>query len=113
MLGFIFNALTRKRAALETKLLGVSGFTGRGDIAFGAWKNGKKKMKVALRGVAGKTAEIYANNTPALTLSVNNGRVKQNFTTLNGDNIPDLIEGTHIDIRQNGEVILAGVLKSD
>ncbi len=109
----ILKALPRKSADLEAKLHGVNGFTGRGEIEFVAWKSGAKEMEVELRGVAGRNAEIYADDAHVMTVSFDNGRLDQTFTTRKGDVLPDLIEGTRVDVRQNNEVILEGVLIPD
>ncbi len=110
MLDVILNALSRKLTSLETKLRGVSGFTGRGEIAFTARKSGLKKMDVELRGVAGRCAEVFIDDVFLTNIDLDNGRVDHTLTTRKGDTIPDLIEGTRVDVRQNGEIILEGIL---
>jgi hypothetical protein len=113
MLETILSVLPRKRTELEARLQGVDGYTGRGEIEFTAWKNGKKKMEVELRGVAGRNAEVYADNVLTVTVDLDNGRGDHKFNTRKGDEVPDLVEGARIDVRQNGEIILEGVLIPD
>lgn len=109
----IMSILPFKRAELEARLAGVDGFTGRGEIEFIIWNNGGRALDVELRGVAGRTAEIYANNALAATVDLDNGRADCIFDTRKGDAVPDLIEGARIEVRQNGDVILDGVLVPD
>jgi len=110
MLDTILNSLSRKLTSLETKLRGVSGFTGRGEIAFTAHKSGVKRMEVKLRGVAGRSAEVFIDDVFLTNIDLDNGRVAHTLTTHKGDTIPDLTEGARVDVRQNGEIILEGVL---
>ncbi|NOX94684.1 MAG: hypothetical protein GXP04_06180 [Alphaproteobacteria bacterium] len=110
MLDAILNALPRKLTSLEVKLHGVSGYTGRGEIAFTAWKSGAKEMEIELRGVAGRCAEVFIDDVFSINVDLDNGRIDHTFTTRKGDNIPDLTEGARVDVRQNGEIILEGVL---
>jgi len=109
----LFRALPRKVADLEAKLQGVEGFTGRGEVEFTAWNSGAREMEVELRGVAGRSAEVYVDNALVLTVSFDKGRLDQTFSTRKGHDIPDLVEGARIEIRQNGEIILEGVLIPD
>lgn len=109
----LLKVLPRKAAALETKLSGVNGFTGRGEIEFTAWKNGVRELEVELRGVAGRYADIHADDAFVMTVNFDNGRLDQTYSTRNGDPIPELIEGARIVVQQNGEIILEGVLIPD
>lgn len=113
MLNELLKALPRKRLELAAKLSGVSGFTGRGDIEFTVWKSGARELEVELRGVAGRIAEVYADNVLIATVNLNNGRVGHRFDTRKGDDVPALVEGERIEVRQNGDVILDGVLIPD
>ncbi len=105
---FILDFVTQKRTHLESSLRGVNGFTGRGDITFAVWPNGKRKLDVALRGVAGRVAEVYANDTLAVTIDLDDGRAGRTFYTRRGDAVPYLTQDMRIDVRQNGQVILEG-----
>ena len=107
------TALPRKSAELEAKLQGVNGFTGRGEIEFTEWENGARVMEVELRGVAGRTAEVFAENEYAATIDLDNGRAERKFHSRRGDDVPSLLQGCRVEIRQNGDVILEGVLAPD
>ncbi|MEZ5894622.1 MAG: hypothetical protein R3C58_15930 [Parvularculaceae bacterium] len=95
---------------LVAPLAGVNGFTGRGAIGY-AGRNGRsKRMRVFMRGVAGRNADIFADGALAASTKVKNGRVWAHFASERGDPVPALEEGAVIEIRQNGDVILSGVL---
>jgi len=107
----LFADRGRKLAGLGAKLAGVSGYTGRGDVDYACWGSGAKRMNVALRGVAGTSADLYADDEFVATLAVNNGKLDQKCDTARGDLLPELHPGSHIEIRQNDHVILEGVLQ--
>lgn len=113
LLETLLDLVTQKRTQLDLSLRGVNGYTGRGDISFAIWADGNRKMDVALRGVAGRVAEIYANGALAGTVDLNDGKAGQSFDTRRGHAVPELSEGAQIDIRQNGEIILEGAFVSE
>lgn len=112
MIKFSFS-LAGKLADLETKLTGVNGYTGRGEVEFESWKDGHRCLEVELRGVAGQYAEIYADDRLVVALEFDDGRYDNTFHTRDGDPIPELTEGSYIEVRQNGDPILAGILAAD
>lgn len=103
----------RKLADLEARLSGVNGFTGRGEIEYSAWHDGSRELEVELRGVAGRAADVIVNDVKVISVALDNGRVDATFDTRLGDAIPDLGVGGRVEIRQNGEAILKGVLAQD
>lgn len=110
MIGPLKRILSHKNVDLEAKLKGVNGFTGYGEIEFAEWKSGTRKLDIGLRGCGGAVAEVYANDVHTATVNLNNGRVDYTFSTRKGDAVPQLAEGTRMEIRQNGDAILSGVL---
>ncbi len=113
LIDLLLDLVTHKRTHLESSLRGVDGYTGRGDIAFSAWPNGKRKLAVELRGIAGRIAEVYADGALAATIDLNDGRAGQTLDTKHGDTVPHLAEGAHIDVRQNGQIILEGEFSTE
>lgn len=113
MFDLLLDFVTQKRTFLESNLRGVNGYTGRGDITFAVWPNGKRKLDIALRGVAGRVAEIYANDALAATVDLDAGRAGRTFDTRRGDPVPYLTQDARLDVRQNGQVILEGVFNSE
>lgn len=109
MLQSILRMLPPLRDALAVKLTGVSGFTGRGSIHYTATENGGV-LTVSLNGIAGRRAEIFADDKLAASIAITNGRASATFSSTKGDKLPALEEGAHIDIRQNGDIVLSGVL---
>ena len=97
------------RGSLGVKLIGVNGFTGRGFVRYATMDDGGV-LWVTLVGVAGQRAEIFADQERAAKVSITNGRASAIFSSSRGDKLPSLAEGAHIDIRQNGDIILSGVL---
>lgn len=110
---FLQGWLPRKRGTVDAALRGVNGFTGRGEIEFTLGENGDRKLSVGLRGVAGRSAEVFADGALAATVNLDDGRADRLFDTRRGDAVPALTAGARIDIRQNGDVILEGVLTRD
>ena len=113
MLGAILRLFPHKTADLEADLHGVSGFTGRGELEYAAWSNGVQNLEIELRGVAGVSADVFANGIEITRVPLTNGRVDAHLDTRRGDAFPALTEGAEIEIRQNGQPILAGVLVRD
>lgn len=95
---------------MTARLTGVNGFTGRGAVAYKNTKSGFKKLTVDLSGLAGRKAEIVANDAPAGAVALANGRASARFISSKGHDVPSLNEGARIDILQNGDVVLSGVL---
>ncbi|MEM8771684.1 MAG: hypothetical protein AAGD92_08550 [Pseudomonadota bacterium] len=118
MLNFLFGSALKvrpfqKTVDLEAKLRGVNGYTGYGEVEFSAWQNGSKSLEVELRGVAGTRADIYLHGAKVKTVALNNGRADQVFETTQGDGIPDFTPGATVEIWQNGQLILSGVMDYD
>lgn len=110
MLRALHKVLPLRRAGLDARLTGVNGFTGRGEIAFTEWRSGEKTLDIALRGIAGKSAAIYAGDRHVADIAVVNGRAAAVLNTRKGDALPDLTPQIRLDVRQNGDVILSGNL---
>ena len=94
---------------LNAKLTGVNGFTGRGVFLL-QHDADDPKLIIALSGVAGREAEIVVNDDWTKTIDLVNGRASATFTSKRGDILPELGDGARINIRQNGDIILSGVL---
>ncbi len=109
MSGFSFH-IGRVRIALNSRLQGVNGFTGHGDIAFLFWRSGAKKIDIGLSGVAGRSADIFIDDTLYQAMPLDNGAARFSVKTSSGDIVPDLAPGAKVEIRQNGEAILSGTL---
>lgn len=107
----ILGLIPSLRSRFKATLTGVSGFTGRGMVGLTQKKNGTtKRLAVALRGIAGRTAEIIIDGHLAATIAVKDGRAGKCFNSAKGHSLPDFHEGSQIEIRQNGDVVLTGVL---
>ncbi|WP_133162151.1 hypothetical protein [Hyphococcus luteus] len=109
MLQSILRMLPPLRGALAVKLTGVSGFTGHGSVHYAAMEQGGV-LTVSLSGVAGRRADIFADGERAASIAITNGRASATFSSTKGDKLPALADGAHIDIRQNGDIVLSGVL---
>ena len=113
----MFEALKRffpqKRQEFEAKLRGIDGFTGRGEVEYTEGENGERVLEVELKGVAGRTAEVYIDRALTVTVPISSGRADETFMTRRGDTVPQLFNGQHVEIRQNGQAILAGVFAPD
>ena len=109
MLANLFNRLTPKRKWLSAPLVGVNGFTGRGDASFSLHFTGNASFGVNLRGVSGRKAEIFVNDRQIGSIKIHEGRASMRFQAKDKSNpsIPE--DGAQIEIRQNGDAILKGV----
>ena len=118
MLKFLFGNQARVRIGnklsdLEADFSPVNGYTGRGEVEFSAWKDGSRQLEVELRGIAGRSADIYVNNMRVKSVTLTEGRGDEFFDTRQGDAIPDIREGTIVEVYQNGQPILSAVMKHD
>ncbi|WDI31724.1 hypothetical protein PUV54_00790 [Hyphococcus flavus] len=104
------NMISRKRAHLRTSLDGVNGFTGRGEISVAIWNTGTCILTVLLRGVAGRNADIFANETRLGSIRLVDGRAAAKIKLENDPNASALLQASSIEIKQNGDVILSGKL---
>ena len=103
------NILPALRGVHVVKLAGVDGFTGRGSIRYAANDN-SFIFTVTLSGIAGRSADVYIDHEPACCIELTNGRAYATFSSSKGDKLPELDDGSHIEIRQNGDSVLSGVL---
>jgi len=95
---------------LGATLQGVDGFTGRGEIAYARRSNGEQRMRVQLRGLAGRSADVFVNGAAFKTVFLDNGLFRHSFDSTRGERIPTLNEGARLEIRQNGHLVLEGCL---
>lgn len=109
MIQTLLRMLPQARGALSVRLTGINGFTGRGSVRYAENDNGGM-LTITLTGVAGRSAEVFAHGESAGSIAIINGRASATFSSAKGDKLPALKEGAEIDIRQNGEVVLQGVL---
>ncbi len=109
MIEMLTRALPVSWRPLSARLSGVNGFTGRGTAAF-QYGGGAKKLSIEIQGVAGREAQVVVNDEPAATVTIAKGRASATFASKRGDILPDIGDGARIEIRQNGETILSGVL---
>ena len=110
MISKLFMILPLGAVKLGADLTGINGYTGRGVIEFSMRRGGMRRLAIALKGIAGQHAEIYANGEFAAGIALLNGAAESRFDSRRGDSVPVLGEGAHIEIRQNGDAILAGEL---
>lgn len=108
--GGILKAFALTRGKLAAKLSGVDGFTGRGTVACKIARQGLDTLRVDLNGLAGRKAEIFLNETPAGTITIKNGRAREKFASPLVAGAPAVGDGSLVEIRQNGDVVLSGVL---
>ena len=98
MLQTLAKILPRKKIAdLAGDLNSVGGYTGRGEVDFTAWR----------------TADVFFEGARVASIKLENGRAVASLDTRAGDDIAMLDIGGRIEIRQNGDVILMGVLAAD
>jgi len=110
MLKLFARILPGGGAGLETKLDGVAGFTGGGDFTYSTRRGGHRAYKIELRGIAGKAADLYVSGIKITSIELTDGRAARKFDTKRGDPTPRLSADDLIEIRQNGSIILTGVL---
>lgn len=118
MLKFLFGEtarfqIGRKLADLEADFVPINGYTGRGEIEYSAWADGSRQLEVELRGIAGRSADIHIDGTRVMSVTLNDGRVDKFFDTRQGDAIPEIREGSLIEVYQNSQPILSAVVERD
>lgn len=108
---FLFTSVFRTLIGEKTKLQGVNGYTGRGEFEHYIWKNGARRVDIRLRGVAGKTAEIYFDGAKVTDITVKDGVADDSFE------LPSLTNEESssgaIEVRQNNHAILSGCIRQD
>lgn len=113
MLDALRSLLPKQTLRLETKLEGVAGFTGAGSFRYALSPAGSADYEAELRGVAGLRCELFAEGEFVATLACRDGKVAAKFNSRLGDPEIRLDAGAVIEIRQNGDVVLKGVLKPE
>ncbi len=97
---------------LEARLKGVAGFTGSGAFRYSLSQGGSVNYETELKGVAGLRCELFAEGEFVATLSCKDGKVNAKFDSRLDDPAIRLDADDLIEIRQNGDVILTGALKT-
>lgn len=97
-----------KPMRLKSRLKGVNGFTGRGEIRYCAKNDGVKKLNITLSGLAGVEAEIYFNAERFTKLRVSEGMCNFTITTSQDEEILLLKMNEKVEIKQNGQTVLFG-----
>lgn len=100
-----------QRKRLTTKLHGVNGYTGRGKLGVSAWGSGASVLNIELRGVAGREAEICVDGDRLHSVPLTNGKAARRFHATKERDNREWTSGAKIEIRQNGQAILQGVLR--
>lgn len=111
LLEAITSVMPRPVERSDARLKGVAGFTGTGEVRFTAWPDGHVTVLADLRGVAGLRAELWARGEKIGPLAGDKGRISAHFDTRNGGPAVALAPGDAVEIRQNGNVILTGLLQ--
>ncbi|MFN3960807.1 MAG: hypothetical protein ACK4NP_12950 [Parvularculaceae bacterium] len=97
---------------LEAVLKGVAGHTGSGAVRYEEHKDGRRRLKADIAGVAGLSVEIVVNGALLATLACRDGRAARRFDSAAGAAVPALRPGDRVEIRQNGDFIFTGTLKA-
>ena len=110
MLETFFKALPLPVRQFSADLQGVNGHTGRGRIKFSTLSNGKGRLRISLKGIAGKRAEFVPGDGNPITVKLADGAAKLSLTLQNDNFLLGTDNNAAVEIRQNGETILSGVL---
>jgi hypothetical protein len=95
---------------LDARLEGVAGFTGAGSFRYALSPGGSCNYEIDARGVAGLRCELFVQGEFVATLDCRDGRVSAKFDSRLDDAAIRLTAGDIIEIRQNGDLIMAGAL---
>lgn len=110
MLDILMRLLPKPARRLEARLSGVAGFTGSGWFRYARSPAGSANYETELKGVAGLACELIVQGEFVGALACNDGAVSAKFDSRLGDPAIRLEAGDVVEIRQNGQEILAGVL---
>ena len=111
MLALLKSVFTVKTLDLETKLTGAAG---RGEIEYSEYSNGDRRYEIELRDVVDAPAEFVVNGVAVRTVRPSeSGWFDTSYYSNKGDEVPTLVAGDSVEIRQNGATILEGVLRPD
>jgi len=110
MLDVLTKIFAAKTTSLQTKLIGVDGFTGAGAVDYSSYATGNSDIGIKVRGIAGLKAALHVNGKHLIDFELNNGRAHHFADTRHGAVLPPLTEGDEVAIHQNGDAVLKGVL---
>lgn len=109
MLKSLFAA---KTADLEAKLTAPAG-AAKGEFEFSSWSNGERACEIELEGLVPGATEIRVDGALLRALSTTGAKTDLTVATRRGDHVPQYGEGSRVEIRQNGVVVLEGVLVAE
>lgn len=112
MRAMLKSLFATKTVELEAKLAAAAG-AAFGEFEFVAWSNGERVCEIELEGLAPGATEIRVAGALLRAISTTGAKVDLVLSTRRGDNIPDLGAGGRVEIRQNGALVLEGVLNAD
>ncbi|MEL7487821.1 MAG: hypothetical protein AAGJ87_11470 [Pseudomonadota bacterium] len=110
MLQSLIWRVTPKFGARKAALRGVAGFSGSGSVHLKADGRGGETIFVSVVGAAGRSARVFGDGVAIADVPLRNGRghARVRTPTARLSRAPDAA----IEIKQNGDVILAGRLTS-
>lgn len=112
MRAMLRSLFTAKTVELEAKLVAGAG-PARGEFEFAAWSNGERVCEIELEGLAPGATEIRVDGALLRAISTTGAKVGLTLSTRRGDHVPELAAGGRVEIRQNGALVLEGVLGVD
>lgn len=110
MLDTLKSFLPWTTVRLGAGLAGVAGFTGVGAFRYAMSPGGSANYEIEAKGVAGLKADLFACGEFVAALECEDGKVSAKFDSRLGDPAIRLKAGDIVEIRQNGDVIMAGLL---
>lgn len=80
------------------------------------WDDGEAEFEAFVRGLAlpdGAPIEFVVEDVPLGRVAVDRGRVRLEYDSRSGDEVPPIAAGQRIEVRHDGVVLLAGRFRHD
>lgn len=109
MRAMLKSLFATKTVDLEAKLAAATG-QAKGEFDFAQWSNGDRVCEIELSGLSPGATEVRVNGALLRAISTTGAKMELVLSTRRGDLVPELGAGGRIEVRQNGALILEGVL---
>lgn len=87
-----------------------------GELEFKAYDDGEKVLEVELHGVKaphGAIISVVIDNSPVCEARISQGYGRLLLSTAQGESLPDVSNGSQVEIRYQGETLLLGIFRPD
>lgn len=106
------SSASRKTLELEATLEPVAGAAGHGEADYAAYSDGGRTLEIELENIGPGEVEVIIGSI-ANRFTATSASAEFKLSTRSGNVVPECREGSRVDVRRSGAVILSGTFRRD